>query len=138
MRAFLEAYQRTGRLSEAARIAGVSRQTHYNRYAADPVYRQAFELAEERAAQTLEDEAVRRAHTGVQRPVMYQGRPVKLNGRILYETKYSDMLLLALLRRFRPELYRDQVVTEHTGSVDLVQRLQAARRRLAETRAAAG
>jgi hypothetical protein len=140
MRAFLAVYEETGRLTEAARIAGVSRQTHYNRVATDAAYRKAFEEAEERAAQTLEDEAVRRAVTGVRQPVMYQGKLVKLGRRTLYVTTYSDMLLLALLKRFRPHLYRDQAVTEHTGPVDIdiVSRMQAARKRLAETRAAAG
>jgi hypothetical protein len=138
MRAFLEAYQRTGRLTEAAKAAGVNRKTHYRKLETDPAYRKAFQEAEERAAQTLEDEAVRRGYQGVERPVMYQGKPVKLGRRILYVTTYSDMLLIALLKRFRPALYRSHVVTETTGSVDLAERLVAARRRLIEMRAAAG
>jgi hypothetical protein len=136
MRVFLEAYERTGRVSEAAAIAGTGRRTHYNKLKSDPVYRKAFEEAEERAAQTLEDEAVRRAVTGVRRPVMYEGKPVKLGRRTLYVTTYSDVLLLALLKRFRPAFYRDHVVSEHTAPIDLAERLQDARRRLAEMRAA--
>jgi hypothetical protein len=58
--------------------------------------------------------------------------------RTLYHVRYSDTLLLALLRRFRPALYRDHVITEPACSVDIVERLQAARQRLRETRAAAG
>jgi hypothetical protein len=138
MRRFLEVYQQTGRLTEAAKAAGVHRCTHYRRLASDPLYQKAFRDAEERAGQELEDEAVQRALHGVKRPVMYQGAPVKMGGRILYETTYSDMLLLALLKRFRPALYRDHIAAEHTGGVDIVERLQAARRRLVETRAAAG
>jgi hypothetical protein len=136
--AFLRIYALTGRLGEAAKAAGVHRCTHYRRLASDPLYQKAFRDAEERAGQELQDEAVRRAMEGVKRPMMYQGMPVKLGRRILYHTQYSDMLLLALLKRFRPALYRDHVVSEHTGSVDLVARMQAARKRLVEMRAAAG
>jgi hypothetical protein len=48
----------------------------------------------------------------------------------VFEVEYSDTLLLALLKRFRPALYRDKVVAEVTGSIDLVERLQAGRQRL--------
>jgi hypothetical protein len=132
MRVFLEVYAQTGRLTEAARIAGIDRRTHYRKLE-DPAYRAAFEAAEQTAAKDLEDEAVRRAKDGVKRPVMYQGAPVKVGRRILYQITYSDMLLLALLKRFRPALYREQSAVEHTG--DIAERLQAARRRLIEIRA---
>ena len=139
MRAFLAAYEHTGRLTEAARTAGIHRCTHYRRIETDPAYRKAFEAAEERAGQIFEDEAVKRAIVGVKRAVMYKGAPVKVGRRILYETQYSDTLLIALLKRFRPALYRaPQVITEHTESEDIGARLQAARQRLAGTRAAAG
>jgi hypothetical protein len=138
MRAFLAAYEQTGRVAEAAAIAGITRMMHYRKLETDPAYRQAFEAAEERAAQTLEDEAVRRAVEGVRHPVTYKGKPVKLGRRILYQIQYSDTLLIALLKRFRPALYRDQAVTEQTGSADIVERLLAARQRLAAPRAAAG
>jgi hypothetical protein len=44
--------------------------------------------------------------------------------------------LLALLKRFRADLYRERVSTEVNGSlaVDLVERLQAGRNRLAAMR----
>ena len=47
----------------------------------------------------------------------------------LYEIEYTDTLLLAILRRFKPE-YRERMGVEHPGSVDVVERLQAARARL--------
>ncbi len=102
----------------------------------DEVYRNAFTAVEDEAGQALEDEAVRRAKEGVQRPVLYKGKPVRTgrgrSARILYETEYSDQLLIALLKRFRPALYRERTVTEVTGSVELVDRLQAARKRVIE------
>src|SRR5262252_6366453 len=85
MRVFLEVYEQTGRVDVAARIAGIGRKTHYRKLKDDPAYRKAFELAEECAAQALEDEAIRRAKDGVKRPVMWHGAPVKQNGRTVYE-----------------------------------------------------
>ena len=52
---------------------------HYRKLE-DPAYR----AAEQRAAQELEDEAVRRAKDGVKRPVLYKGAPVKIGRRTLY------------------------------------------------------
>ena len=134
-RAFLAAFAATGSVKEAAAAAGVSKRTPYQWVTNDAVYRAALEGIEEDVGQTLENEAIRRAHEGVSRPVMYKGKPVRTgrgNSRILYETEYSDQLLIALLKRFRPALYRERTVTEVTGSIDLVDRMQAARRRLVE------
>jgi len=133
-RAFLKAYSICGRISEAARIAQIDRQDHKRWYKADPVYRMAFDDHQEETAQLLEDEAIRRAYEGVKRPVLYQGRAVKIGGsrKVLYETQYSDTLLIALLKRFRPALYRENTVVEHTGSIELVERMQQARKRLIE------
>jgi hypothetical protein len=46
------------------------------------------------------------------------------------------MLLIQLLKRFRPQLYRDHIVTEHAGSAQIAERLQAARKRVIEMRTA--
>jgi hypothetical protein len=135
MRVFLEVYEQTGRLAEAARIAGVNRKLHYRRIANDPVYKVAFELAEQRAVDALEFEAVRRAKDGVKRPVMYKGAPVKLGRRTLYITTYSDMLLLALPKRFRPTLYDEHISTEAGGTIDIAERIREGRKRLIEMRA---
>jgi hypothetical protein len=134
-RVFLAAFAATGSVKEAAAAAGVYEKTPYRWVKDDAVYRAALEGIEEDVGQTLENEAIRRAHEGVARPVMYKGKPVRTgrgNSRILYETEYSDQLLLALLKRFRPALYRERTQTEVTGSIDLVDRMQAARRRLVE------
>jgi hypothetical protein len=74
LRVFLEVYQQTGRVNEAAPQAGISRMTHYTRLRSDPVYAGAFRKAEEIAAHELEDEAIRRARDGIRRPVMYRGQ----------------------------------------------------------------
>jgi len=60
---------------------------------------------------------------------------VRLNGKPLYEREYSDQLLLTLLRRLKPQEYRERTAVEVSGSLDLAERLQAARKRLLEFRA---
>jgi len=64
--------------------------------------------------------------------VLHQGRPVKHGRKILYDVEYSDQLLLALLKRFRPALYRERTETQVTGSLEIIDRLQAGRKRLLE------
>jgi hypothetical protein len=67
---FLELYEQTGQLGEAAKTAGISRMLHYRKLQSDPVYQRSFAEAEQRAAQEFEDEAVRRARDGVKRPIL--------------------------------------------------------------------
>jgi hypothetical protein len=140
MAAFLRIYAATGRVDLAAKAAGVSRMLHYRRLKNDSVYKRRFEVAQEAAVQLVEDEAIERA-MGVLRPVLYKGRPVKIGNsrKILYVKQASDQLWVFLLKRFRPQIYRENVTTEHTGSgsIELVERMQAARKRLFEKRAAA-
>jgi hypothetical protein len=56
------------------------------------------------------------------------------NGHLVYETQFDTQLHLTMLKRFRPKLYREHVVQEHTGSINLVERLEAARARLVAIR----
>jgi hypothetical protein len=132
-KAFIAAFALSANLSAAAKAVKIERARHYDWIEFDEPYRRAFEAVQDQAAQTLEDEAVRRAYEGIRRPMYYRGKPVKTGGRRgrqVFEVEYSDTLLLALLKRFRPALYRDKVVAEVTGSIDLVERLQAGRQRL--------
>lgn len=119
------AYRETGSIAAAARSAGVHRTQHYY-WLQDPDYAKAFKATEEEAGQVIEDEAVRRAVEGVLKPVYYQGEVV---GRI---REYSDTLLLALLRRFRPDMYREttQQANVNTTFITLEARIDAARERM--------
>lgn len=135
-RAFLKAFRDTLSIKLAAQAARIAAQAHYNWLRSDENYRRAWEEAQEEAAQFLEDEAVRRAYHGVKRTLYFKGAPMKIGrgkgARNAYETEYSDTLLLALLKRFKPNEYRERTQTEVTGSVEIVDRLQAARKRLYE------
>ena len=74
----------------------------------DPTYRQRFKQAGRRWLQSLEDEANRRAHDGVESPVLYKGHPVFTEGLPLKKREYSDTILLALLRAYDRERFGDK------------------------------
>lgn len=97
----LAAYAQTGNVSAAAKLAEVSRRSHYEWLARDKRYAAAFEEAVDEAADRLETEARRRAVSGVAEPVFYKGEKV---GAI---QKYSDTLLIFLLKGARPEKYAE-------------------------------
>jgi hypothetical protein len=106
LRVFLEAYGKTGRILRACEMAEISFVVHYRRLQSDPVYRTAFEEAEQQAAQQLEDKVYDYAVDG------------------------ELQAALALLKRFRPNLYRERASLEVSGSIDLVERMKAADQRL--------
>ena len=99
---FLAAFGACANVLRAARWAKINRQCHYNWLKEDPTYAARFQEATERAARSLEDEAVRRAHEGLRKPVRYKGKIVG------YDTEYSDSLLLALLKANNPEKFMDR------------------------------
>lgn len=100
-KAFLSAYEHTCSISRAAKAAEIDRGTHYGWLENDPEYRLAFARARERAADALEDEAVRRAREGTERAVTVAGKR-----EIVVD--YSDLLLIFLLKGMRPEKYRER------------------------------
>ena len=66
----------------------------------------------EQAADVLEREAWRRASEGVKQPVFYQG---EVCGHV---RKYSDVLLIFLLKGARPDKYREQLATPAAGKTE--------------------
>lgn len=106
-RAVLAALALTGNVSEACRCAKVDRGTHYDWQKQDEAYAAAARDALEMAADSMELEARRRAVDGVLEPVYYGGKKV---GKI---RRYSDTLLIFLLKAARPEKFRERF--EHSG-----------------------
>ncbi len=100
-RRFLERYAETASITLASRHAGVSRRTHLNWRKKDRRFETASQEALEIAIDEIEAEARRRAKDGVLEPVYYGGKPC---GAI---RRYSDTLLIFLLKAARPEKYRD-------------------------------
>jgi hypothetical protein len=85
----------------------VGRRTHYGWLERDETYQAWFSEAQDDVGDTLEREAIRRAHDGVRKPV-YQG-----GKRVGFIQEYSDTLLIFLLKGLRPEKYRERF--EHSG-----------------------
>lgn len=98
--AFLGELAIDGNVSRAALASGVDRSNAYQRRLKNPVFAERWETAVETAIDAIQAEAFRRAVEGVSEPVFYKGVEF---GRV---TRYSDALLIALLKRYRPE-YRD-------------------------------
>jgi hypothetical protein len=109
---FLEAYIGEGTLTHAARLAGIDSKRHYEWLDKDPTYPARFKEAHSQSVDQLEREARRRAIEGTEEPTgWYKGEP---GG---FVKKYSDALLIFLLKGARPEKYKDR--TELSGSVDV-------------------
>jgi hypothetical protein len=113
-RAFLTAYAACGIVEAAAKIAGISRESHYDWKAENAVYAAAFERARQLAADALEDESTRRAQLGVREPFVYRGQVVMHEGSPLMRRRYSDTLLLAMLRARKDE-YKEKTAQEVSG-----------------------
>ncbi len=123
--AFVAALRETGIIRAACEAAKVGRRTAYDARETNPDFARAWDEALEDAADLLEQEAVRRARMGVREPVIYQGRAcgIWINdaGDVVAEdtpgarmipltvTKYSDSLLIFLLKGIRPDKYRERL-----------------------------
>ena len=107
--AFLEALAEIGRADLAAEKIGIQRETVYKWRRRDPEFVKRMDAARREASLILEDEAKRRAVDGVEEPVFYLGQEC---GAI---RRYSDTLLIFLLKCNNPEKFRDIVHNEHTG-----------------------
>lgn len=108
-RAFLVGYVRSLGIRSAARLSGVSRQSHYEWMRGDPLYREHFHRARTILADAAEEEVCRRAYHGYDTPVVYRG---EIKG---YYKSYSDSLAMFMLKGLRPEVYRDSAGAAFEG-----------------------
>lgn len=106
---FIKELCRTGNVSAACRKAKVSRKHAYETRQLDVDFAEAWAEALIIATEALEEEARRRAYIGVLEPVFYEGKQVaKIR-------KYSDTLMIFLLKAHRPDKYRENSRVEHVG-----------------------
>jgi hypothetical protein len=148
---FLEAYERTANIVEAAKQAEIDRTLVYYWQEHDEQFSLAFNLADKAANARIEAEIRRRAMEGIEEPIVSQGQPVyeydpvldkdgnqrqdsrgKLmwkRGRMLTTRKYSDTLLIFYAKRRMPE-YRDKQpeiqVNNHLAAQDVAATLNDA------------
>lgn len=100
---FLARFAEAGTITAAAKDAGIDRHTHYAWMDADPEYAAGFADAQKQAIDAMEAEARRRGVLGVSEPVYHKGEVV---GHI---QRYSDTLLIFLLKGALPSKYRERV-----------------------------
>lgn len=112
-KAFLSALSEAGVVRYACKAAGVDSTTVYQRRKDDSGFAAAWAQALDDAADLLESEAVRRGRDGIVETV------VGKNGEVYENTKYSDTLLIFLLKGARPEKYRERFDTKLSGSLDI-------------------
>ena len=87
----------------------------------DKEFAEAFSDAESEVTDTLEKEAIRRARNGVLEPVISQGKVVMTDeGRPLQIRRYSDSLMMFLLKGRRRETYGDKREVDAKVGIDVV------------------
>jgi hypothetical protein len=111
-RRFLDAFAHCGTCTGAAKLSGVDDRRHRQWLEESEQYRKDFQVAKDRAADTLEAEARRRACEGYDDPIFFQGMQV---GSV---KRYSDLLMIFLLKAARPDTFRDYHSVNVKGSLD--------------------
>lgn len=117
---FLDEFCKNGNISLTCKtIKVVARSDVFNWRRDDPEFLAAFKEAEEESIEHLEAEAFRRAKEGVREGIYHRGK------RVGYVLRYSDKLLLAMLRARNPGKWGYQVNVKgemnhgHQGHVTL-------------------
>lgn len=138
MRSFLDAYAILGNITKACKAAKLCHKT-YRDYknrednvlewrGREIAFPEAVNDALDEAIDSFESEALKRATVGTQELVLHQGKVVKVDqldahgeptGKkvVLTKSKYSDLLLIFMLKGFRPKKYADHRTVEQTGEI---------------------
>ncbi len=104
---FLSMLSRTGNTSKACQTSGLTRRQVMALRERDAAFDRAYDDAMNDAADLLEAEAWRRALEGTTQPVFRAGQPVTgPAGEPVVVRRYSDPLLVLLLRGCRPEKFQ--------------------------------
>ena len=112
-KAFLAAFFQIGQIGKACEIAMISRGLHYFWMKKDEKYLKAFHEAQDMAADYLIDILHERATVGTEHVVTYEGR-------ICDRYKIpSDLLLMFVLKRLRPEFRDSFNLSSFAGPVQL-------------------
>lgn len=108
---FIAEFAKMGNISAACRAVGLHRKVVYEWQEHDERFLLDFHQAEIESTELLEGEAFRRGHDGVthETPIVHHGEVVTT----VVETKYSDTLLIFLLKARNPAKYRDKLTCPH-------------------------
>lgn len=129
---FLASLAQSGNVRLACEAASIDRSTVYDLRDSDTSFAADWETALDESADRLEQEARRRAETGLRRLKFHNGNPIMvqaldeggiplmdMDGKPVMvpyiEHEYSDTLMIFLLKGIRPEKYRDRYEVDHKG-----------------------
>jgi len=107
---FLKSLEETANITRSAEAAGITRQNAYAYRRDNEEFAAAWDAAIDIGIGTLEDEAIRRARDGVEEPIYQRG---ELVGTV---RKYSDTLLIFLLKMRKPGVYNPPQRQEVSGT----------------------
>ena len=126
--AFLAGLERGLSVTGAAAAANLPRGALYRWREDDPDFAAAWRMAALAGADLLEDEALRRAMEGVEKPVFYRGQQV---GTVRV---YNDRLLMWLLQRRQPAAQDLRQALEEADACrqEMTRELERARERIAQ------
>ena len=110
---FIQRLSTTCNVTEAAKLIGIRRETAYQFRDQHPEFKAAWENAINQGIDSLEREARHRAAEGTDEPVFHRGQ---VCGAV---RKYSDTLLIFLLKAHRPDKFRDRVELTGKGGSNL-------------------
>jgi hypothetical protein len=106
---FIQHLAQTANVTSSCAFAGFDRPSAYFFRKSDPEFAEAWADALEQSIDVLEAEARRRALEGDKEPVVNKdGLVYDENGKPLYISKRSDMLLVTLLKAHRPGRFQPQ------------------------------
>ena len=123
---FLKALGETGSVTASCQRVGVSRVAMYDWRNNAPEFAKEWAAAVDFGTDALEDEAVRRAHEGYDKPVFQGGQQI---GTV---REFSDVLMIFMLKSRRPDKYRERSSIDVNVTTDLPGRLEASRKRLGD------
>lgn len=107
---FIDELAKSGNVTMSCHTIDAARSMVYRWRDEDSAFRAAWDEALEEATDLLEAEAHRRAYAGYEEPVFYQGAECGL------VRKYSDTLLIFILKGLRPEKYRERSDARLSGA----------------------
>jgi len=110
---FLGCLADTCHVGQSCEHVGLSRQTMYIWREEDPQFAADWKRALTRGAEVLEDEAIRRGQMGYDVTIYQAGKVVGV------ERKYSDTLLIFMLKGALPEKYADRLKQDLTGKMQI-------------------
>jgi len=111
---FIEMLRRAPNVRLACEAAAIGRRTAYTHRERYRAFKQAWDTAIEDSVDLLEAAAFQRATQGTEEPVFMRdadNKPIQV-GTI---RRYSDRMAEILLKRFRPEKYRERVDSQVSG-----------------------